>query len=98
PPLLRRRRAQRIDRLDQSGLMLGVRTNETYQESVFRFEQGDRLLLYSDGLTDAENPSGDSFGDAALLKFLEASDDLMTEQLASALLEKVLQWPGRSPG
>src|ERR1700761_7610566 len=61
PPLLRRRRAKRVERLDQSGLLLGVRTNEVYQEGLFGFEEGDRLLLYSDGLTDAENPAGDSF-------------------------------------
>jgi phosphoserine phosphatase RsbU/P len=95
PLLLRRRQAKRVDRLDQSGLLLGVRTNETYQESLFRFEEGDRLLLYSDGLTDAENPAGDSFGDAVLLKLLEESDHLTTEQFASVLLEKVLGWPAR---
>jgi sigma-B regulation protein RsbU (phosphoserine phosphatase) len=97
PPLLRRRRVKQVDRLDQSGLLLGMRANETYQESLFRFEEGDRLLLYSDGLTDAENPAGDSFGDAVLLQFLEASDNLTAEQFASALLMKVLAWPARGP-
>ena len=97
PPLLRRRKTRRVDRLDQSGLLLGVRTKENYEESLFRFEKGDRLLLYSDGLTDAENPAGASFGDAVLLKFLETSDYLTAEQFASALLEKVLGWPERGP-
>jgi phosphoserine phosphatase RsbU/P len=97
PPLLRRRNAKRIDHLDQAGLLLGLRAEETYQESLFRFEEGDRLLLYSDGLTDAENPAGDSFGDAVLLKFLEASDGLTTEQFASALLDKVHGWPAGGP-
>jgi sigma-B regulation protein RsbU (phosphoserine phosphatase) len=95
PPFLRRRKGKRVDRLDQTGLLLGVKTEQTYKESLIRFDAGDRLLLYTDGLTDAENPAGSAFGDAALLDFLEASDDLTAEPFASALREKVLRWSGK---
>jgi sigma-B regulation protein RsbU (phosphoserine phosphatase) len=92
PPLLRRRKAKRLDRLDQFGLLLGVNKDENYQESLFRLDAGDRLLFYTDGLTDAENPAGCAFGDAALLDFLEESDDLAAESFTSALRQKVLRW------
>lgn len=94
PPLLRRRKAKRIDRLDQSGMLLGVEEDPIYQETIFRFDQGDRLLLFSDGLTEPENQAGISFGDGELPGLLARSDDLTAEQFASALLEGVLRWSG----
>jgi phosphoserine phosphatase RsbU/P len=98
PPYLRHRKAKQIERLDQSGMLLGVDMGQTYPECLFQLETGDRLLLYSDGLTDPEDAAGRAFGDAALIDFLEASDDLTTEQFATALLEKVFQWPGKKSG
>jgi sigma-B regulation protein RsbU (phosphoserine phosphatase) len=97
PPLLRRRKAKRIDRLDQSELLLGVEADHIYQEAVFRFDKGDRLLLYSDGLTEPENQAGVSFGDGLLLDLLAGSDDLTAEQFASALLQGVLRWQETGP-
>jgi sigma-B regulation protein RsbU (phosphoserine phosphatase) len=97
PPLLRRRTAKRIDRLDQSGLLLGVKADQIYREAVFRFDKGDRLLLYSDGLTEPENQAGVSFGDGLLLDLLAGSDDLTAEQFASALLQGVLRWQETGP-
>jgi sigma-B regulation protein RsbU (phosphoserine phosphatase) len=60
-PLLWRRRTQSLEKVGESGLLLGVRANEAYHESEFHFEAGDRLLLYTDGLVEAENASGESF-------------------------------------
>lgn len=58
PPLLWRHRKQRLQALDTPGLLLGVRSGEIFSESIFNFEAGDRLLVYSDGLTEAENKAG----------------------------------------
>lgn len=48
-----RRRDGRIEELHQRGLPLGVPSAESYQEGRFTFEEGDALVLYSDGLIDA---------------------------------------------
>ena len=102
PPFLWRRNAQRAEALDAAGLLLGIRKEEVYEESSFRFDKGDRLLLYSDGLTDAENGAGLSFGDAKLPNLLASGQSLRAEQFADMLLREVLAWstyasePGRS--
>jgi len=57
PPLLWRRATQTLDSLDAAGLLLGIRSEEHFCDQEFRFSAGDRLLLHSDGLTDAENSS-----------------------------------------
>jgi phosphoserine phosphatase RsbU/P len=94
PPLLWRRRKRELEVLGQTGLLLGVRPNEAYTDSEFRFETGDRLLLYTDGLTDPENAAGESFGDAALLAFIREKQDLEGEEFADLLLKAALAWPG----
>jgi sigma-B regulation protein RsbU (phosphoserine phosphatase) len=91
-PLLWRRSTQSLEKVGESGLLLGVRPDEPYSESEFDFEAGDRLLLYTDGLAEAENSSGESFGDAALRAFIDEKQDLGTEQFVELLLEEVLAW------
>jgi serine phosphatase RsbU (regulator of sigma subunit) len=79
-----------------------VRSGEAFSEGEFIFESGDRLLVYSDGLTDAENQSGVSFGDSSLPVLLAEKQILPAEQFATTLLEEVLAWsthnaePGQS--
>lgn len=48
-----RRAGGRVEELLPRGLPLGVLSDETYQEGDITFEQGDALVLYSDGLIDA---------------------------------------------
>jgi sigma-B regulation protein RsbU (phosphoserine phosphatase) len=92
PPLLWRHRKQQLQALDTAGLLLGVRSREVFIESDFTFEAEDRLLVYSDGLTEAENKAGVSFGDSKLSVLLAEKQILPVEQFATTLLEEVLAW------
>ncbi len=98
PPFLWRRNTQSLETLDAAGLLLGVRNEEVYEDSGFRLEKGDRLLLYSDGLTDAENGVGLSFGDTKLPNLLASGQSLPTERFADALLREVLEWSTNDSG
>jgi sigma-B regulation protein RsbU (phosphoserine phosphatase) len=99
-PLLLRRRSQTLENLGEPGLLLGVRENEAYTESEFHFEAGDRILLYTDGLVEAENASGKSFGEAALSALIRDKRDVGTEEFADCLLRDALAWSrnGRGTG
>ena len=92
PPLLWRRGKQSLEVLGESGLLLGVRPKEAYADSEFSFEVGDRLLLYTDGLLEAENAAGESFGDAALATFIKERQEVGAEQFVDLLLKEVLAW------
>jgi sigma-B regulation protein RsbU (phosphoserine phosphatase) len=98
PPLLWRRRKRELEVLGETGLLLGVRPNEAYADSEFCFEIGDRLLLYTDGLTDPEDAAGGSFGDAALPAFFLEKQDLEAEEFVDVLLKAALDWPGNGTG
>jgi phosphoserine phosphatase RsbU/P len=94
PPLLLWRRAtQTLLELTDSGLLLGVRPSEEYGQTEFTLETGDRLLVYTDGLVEAENARGEAFGEAQLGEFITTHQGLPAEQFAERLFDQVLGWP-----
>ena len=69
PPLLRRQNGT-IERLMQGGVALGMFEGSTYKAGEVQLEPGDALLMYSDGLTEAESPDGQPFDEAGLERTL----------------------------
>jgi serine phosphatase RsbU (regulator of sigma subunit) len=61
-PVLIRRRDGQIEQIQSGGLPLGILGTASYRETTSRLEPGDLLLLYTDGLTEAENPDEEEFG------------------------------------
>jgi serine phosphatase RsbU (regulator of sigma subunit) len=57
------------------GLPLGLRSDETYEETTFELAPGDRLLVYTDGMTDARNAQGEFFGEERLSDSLVDAGD-----------------------
>jgi sigma-B regulation protein RsbU (phosphoserine phosphatase) len=84
--LLWRRAARTLLELNESGLLLGVRPSEEYAQTEFTLEEGDRLLVYTDGLVEAVNAQGEAFGEAQLGEFITTHQHLSAEQFAERLL------------
>lgn len=65
PPLLRRVQGS-IERLTEGGIAVGMFELATYTAGVSALAQGDVLVLYSDGVTEAENTRGEPFDEAGI--------------------------------
>ncbi|MFT5451739.1 MAG: CheY-like chemotaxis protein [Enterobacterales bacterium] len=78
-----------IETIKSSHLPLGVLSPENFrlETSVIRFEDNDKLYIFSDGILEAESPTGAMFGDQRVLDLIaeEGSDD----DLFAKLLEEV---------
>jgi sigma-B regulation protein RsbU (phosphoserine phosphatase) len=61
-PLLWRQRESVCMELDAEGLILGVKKRVAFEEKTLFLEPGDVVLLYTDGITEAENKKGEFFG------------------------------------
>jgi len=66
PPPLLLRSDDRIDRLARGGTALGMFEHSTYETGHARLQPDDLLAIYSDGITEAENPRGLPFDEAGL--------------------------------
>ena len=88
PPLLRRTDGS-IERLHATGVALGMFEASTYEASHAIVQAGDLLVLYSDGITEAENPAGVPFEETGLERFLAARGGEPPAVLAPALLKAV---------
>ena len=91
--LLWQRATRTLLELNENGLLLGMRPSEEYAQTEFTLEAGDRLLVYTDGLVEAEKARGEAFGETQLGKFIATHQDLSAEQFAERLLDSVLGWP-----
>ncbi len=70
-PILVRKRNSEVHQIVSSGLPLGIMDLGGYRSEELQLENGDLLLLYTDGFTEAENPEGEEFGLSRVIETLE---------------------------
>lgn len=82
--------------LDAEGLVLGVKRAVDFEERSVQLSIGDKLLFYTDGVTEAQNPQGDFFGLDRLCDAFRAHRALTPEPLVKQLLNEVRDFCGAS--
>ena len=97
PVLIKRRGRPDYQRIDSHSLPLGVVTGDAFETRAHRIElqRGDLVYAYTDGLTEAENRDGESWGTERLESFLERPD--LPNPRLSALIEEVLRHVDQAP-
>jgi len=94
PPLVWRKASATCERLDAEGLILGVRREFPYEEKPLQFASGDMLLLYTDGIIEADNQSGELFGEERLTELLKESCNLQPRELIDRIFAEVRMFSG----
>jgi phosphoserine phosphatase RsbU/P len=74
------------DRLSEGGGVLGVFPSQNYSAGETQLLTGDRVVLFTDGVTEAENADSEEFGETRLLELLSEN----RKQSARKLQEKIL--------
>ena len=93
PPLLLWRPATRtLCEFKENGLLLGVFPNREYVNTRFEISSGDRILMCTDGVWEAENRAQETFGDVRFNQFIRDCGHLPADGLAGALLAEVSAW------
>lgn len=99
PPLLFREHSSGIARsVLENGLFLGHFPGATYCAVETPFQEGDRIVLYTDGISEATGAADEQFGENRLRVFLESHPDASSAHFADELLHDLSIWTGRPHG
>jgi sigma-B regulation protein RsbU (phosphoserine phosphatase) len=99
PPLLFSNRSNGDARsIEKNGFFLGMFPEAEYASLEMRLQRGDRYLLYTDGLPESKNVTGEEFGIIRCTKFLESNPRLNATALADGLLAEIARWSARTSG
>jgi sigma-B regulation protein RsbU (phosphoserine phosphatase) len=94
PPLLLRNDASTCESLDADGLIMGVKTKVIFEERSVTLEPGDRLLLYTDGVVEAQDPLGHFYGMESLSREFVSLRDRHPEATLENLLDRLREFGG----
>ena len=96
PPILRRQSGT-IERLQAGGIPLGIRPGAGYQAGAVTLQCGDWLVIFTDGVTEAENARAEEYGEARLLTVLNFNLAAPPQALLNAILVDIDRFAGNAP-
>ena len=97
PPIHYRALDGSLTELAATGIAMGVLDNAEYTQESVQLLQGDILILYTDGITEAENVKQEMFDLERLEKVIVASHDLPAKEISAAILGAVREFTGSHP-
>jgi sigma-B regulation protein RsbU (phosphoserine phosphatase) len=97
PLLLKASDVTAVERLTKTGIPLGIFRGRTWERRTVQLEQGDVLILYTDGVTEAQDRQQTFFGESRLLAVAQAHRDASAHEIRSAVLEEVRTFVGQAP-
>jgi phosphoserine phosphatase RsbU/P len=83
-----------IERLSSGGAVLGVVPHAVYEQGRLPLRQGDRLILFTDGITEARDEQGTEFGETRLMELAVAHRTCSAPALQARLVEAVSAFTG----
>jgi serine phosphatase RsbU (regulator of sigma subunit) len=82
-----------MDRLPSGGFPVGMFADAQYTSDAVNMRPGDRLVIFSDGLTDALNAAGEEFGDERLIECCESiAEGTDANGVADRVLRDMAEW------
>ncbi len=80
----------------EGGMPIGLLEEAQFDSVIFHLEPGDRLMLYSDGITECENRAGEEFGEDGLAALLRRTAEDQGEALLETIVTAVQDFAGRT--
>jgi sigma-B regulation protein RsbU (phosphoserine phosphatase) len=83
--------------IDSSTVPIGLFCDQKFSSTSLRTSPGDRLVIYTDGISESEGPDGSQYGSASLEKLLGACRELPSQELVEKCLKEVSMFRSGSP-
>jgi NarL family two-component system response regulator LiaR len=86
-----------VKELERTGMPLGIQGDIVWDRRSVELAPGDALVLYTDGITEAQDEQEAFFGEARLLQTIQASQGRSARDLRVSLLAEVERFVGDAP-
>jgi len=94
PYLISSQKGKPFDQLRATGMALGVMEDVVWGQKVIRLLPGDLLLLYTDGITEAQDRMGRFYGEQRLQNVLRSLGGRTAQEVMDAVLEDLTRFTG----
>lgn len=82
----------KVERLGEGGLPIGLMPDACFEQVEFLLHPGDRLLVYSDGITEAMNPTKEYFGEQRLAECLTDCRSQSLQETVEQVKFRLVNW------
>jgi len=89
--------ANGLRELGKTGIPLGMFDGAAWKEHTVELAAGDTLVLYTDGVTEAQNRDGEFFGTERLIEIVRTCPAAQVQALCSTLLDEIQRFAGEMP-
>ncbi|WP_027720176.1 SpoIIE family protein phosphatase [Maridesulfovibrio zosterae] len=96
PPILQRRDGT-IEQLERGGSVIGINIGIPFEEDEIPFNAGDRLFVYTDGLSEYESPSHEMFGEQRLISIITENASRYSKAVLDHIYEEMLKFGENLP-
>ena len=97
PPIICRGADSTFSELPATGMAIGAMPDAAYTSGRVVLGPGDVMVLYTDGITEAENAAQEMYGEDRLREAIARARTLPAAEIVSAILESVQGFTGNTP-
>ena len=96
--IVQQRNKGNILTLKPKGGIIGYFEDQAYQSKTVTVESGDRIILYTDGITECADLQGEEFGEEHFFRFLKYSDKMRSAEFCDELIHTLTRWREKPDG
>ncbi|MBN1592957.1 MAG: PP2C family protein-serine/threonine phosphatase [Candidatus Coatesbacteria bacterium] len=98
PAIIARAETKTCELLDEHDMLLGVLPDQQFTTSTCRFSRGDKLIVYTDGITEAKGNGGEEFGLPRLIEAIKKASNTSSVDVARSIISAVtIHMQGQPP-
>jgi serine phosphatase RsbU (regulator of sigma subunit) len=97
PYLIRNSDHESVESLTRTGIAMGIEANSTWITKTAAIETGDILVLYTDGIPDAQDRDGDFFNDEAIIEIVRKNTGRLAHEIQSSIINEVQKFSADTP-
>ncbi|MAC56162.1 MAG: hypothetical protein CME31_26780 [Gimesia sp.] len=86
----------RLDSLKSTGMLMGLDAGTVWDQQITFLSTGDRILLFSDGVTETRSPNGELFGQERLTSWFSRCSVLSLQSTVMRIIEILIEWRDES--